>query len=116
MIDQAFAADLRHVVQFLAQHLGHQLHPGEILDLILSHQFAVPQYRDLVTYLVHLIQEMGYKDNAHSPGPQIPHQAEQFGHFLLIQRGGGLIQNQYLAVHIHCPGDGHHLLYGNGTA
>ena len=112
----AVILDGGHVVQLFTQHLGNQLHPGQILNDILANQLTVPQNRNAVADLVNLIQEVGNKDDAHALCLQVPHQLKQLFHFLLVQRGGGLVQNQDLTVHIHCPGNGHHLLHGNGAA
>ena len=112
----AVILDGGHVVQLFAQHLGNQLHPGQILNDILANQLTVPQNRNAVADLVNLIQEVGNKDDAHALGLQVPHQLEELFHFLLVQRGGGLVQDQNLAVHIHSPGNGHHLLHGDGAA
>ena len=115
LVNLGVVLDFLHVIQFLAQHFGNQLHPGKILDHIFAYQLAVTQNRDLVTDLIHLIQEMGNKDNPHAPRPQIAHQPEQLFHLRLIQRRGRLIQYQHLTIHVHSPGDGHHLLNGNRT-
>ena len=104
------------VIHFLAQHLADQLDPGKILNLILSHQFAVPQDRDPVADLVDLVQEVGHKDDADSLGLQVAHQAEELLHFIVVQGGGRLIQDQDLAFHVHGPGDGDHLLDRDGAA
>ena len=85
------AADIGHIIQFFTKHLGNQFHTRQIFDLILTYQFAVTQYRDLVTDLIYLIQKVGYKDNAYASGSQIPHQGKEFFYFLLIQRGCRLI-------------------------
>ena len=59
---------------------------------------------------------MSYEDNTHASGLQITHQTEKLFYFLLIQRGGRLIQDQYFTIHIYSSGDGHHLLYSDRAA
>ena len=59
---------------------------------------------------------MSYEDNTHTSGLQITHQTEKLFYFLLIQRGGRLIQDQYFTIHIYGSGDGHHLLYSDRAA
>ena len=92
------------------------MYSGQILDGIFTYQTAVTHNSDLVTHFIYLIQEMGYEDDTHASGLQIAHQAEELCHFLLIQRGGRLIQDQYFTIHIYSSGNGYHLLHGDGTA
>ena len=58
---------------------------------------------------------MGDEDDAHPFRLQVPHQAKELHHLLLVQGGGGLIQNEHLTLHIYRPGNGHHLLHGDGA-
>ena len=85
MVAIARAVDIRQVIQFLAEHLGHQLNPRKLLDLILPYQLAVAHYCDPIADFIHLIQEMSYKDDPHASALQIPHELKQLLHFLFIQ-------------------------------
>lgn len=49
--------------QLLADHLGDQLHPGQLRHGIGAHQLTVAQHRDPVAELIDLIQEVGDKDD-----------------------------------------------------
>ena len=85
LIGGVFSLDIRQVIQFLAEHLGHQLNPRKLLDLILPYQLAVAHYCDPIADFIHLIQEMSYKDDPHASALQIPHELKQLLHFLFIQ-------------------------------
>ena len=108
--------DVGHFVQILAEHLGDQLHPGQILNDVLAHQLAVPQHGDPVADLIDLLEEVGDEDDAHALLLEVKHELEELLHLLLVERGGGLVENEHLALHVHRPGDGHHLLHGDGAA
>ena len=104
------------IVQVLSHHLRHQLQLRQLRHGIFAHQFSVAQHGNPVADLINLFQEVGHKDDAHAAALQIAHQLEQHVHFLVIQGGSGLVQDQNLAVHIHGPSDGHHLLHRQGAA
>ena len=108
--------DVGHFVQILTQHLGDQLHSGQILNDVLAHQLAVPQHGDPVADLIDLLEEVGDEDDAHALLLEVEHQLEELLHLLLVERRGGLVENEHLALHVHRPGDGHHLLHGDGAA
>ena len=110
-----FGLDGLQIVKVLAHHGSHQLQPGQVGDFILAYQLAVPQHGNPVADCVHLLQEVGHEDDADALFPQGAHHPEQLFHFVIVQGGGRLVQDQHLAVHIHCPGDGDHLLQGNGV-
>jgi hypothetical protein len=74
-----------------------------------------PQDGDPVADLIDLLQEVSDEDDAHPLGAQVPHQAEELLDLLLVQRGGGLVQDEHLAFHVHRPGNGHHLLHRDGA-
>ena len=67
--------------------------------------------RDPVADLIDLFEKMRDEDDAYAPLLQLAHQLEQHGHFLVVQRGGRLVQDQHLAFHVHRAGNGHHLLH-----
>ena len=60
--------DLRLIVQLFAQHLCYKLHTRKFFNLVFSHQFAVPQHGDTVTYLIYLIQKVCNKDDSYTSG------------------------------------------------
>lgn len=60
--------DLRLIVQLFAQHLCNKLHTWKFFNLVFSHQFAVPQHGDTVTYLIYLIQKVCNKDDSYTSG------------------------------------------------
>ena len=99
-------------VYVLTDHLGDQLHLVQLADAIGADEVSVPQDSHAVGDLVHLVQEMGDEDDAHSFGLQLPHHLEQKLHLVVVQRGGGLVQDQDLCLHVHRAGDGNHLLDG----
>ena len=105
-----------NIPQLLADHLGDQLHPGQLRHGIGAHQLTVAQHRDPVAELIDLIQEVGDKDDPQALGLQLAHHCEQALGLLLIQGGGGLVQDQHLCVHIHRTGNGNHLLDGHRVA
>ena len=115
LVGLVFAVDVGQVVQLLAQHLGYQLYPGQILNLILSYQAAVAHNRDAVADLIYLVKEVGDKDNSHASCAQVPHQLKELLYLLLIQGGSRLIQNQHLAVCVYGSRDGNHLLHRQGA-
>ena len=110
------ALQLGQIVQALAHHLCDELDLGQMLHLVLAHQLAVAQNGDPVADLVDLLQKVRDENDAHAGGLQIPHESEQHGDFLVIQRGGRLVEDQHLAVHIDGARDGHHLLDRQGAA
>ena len=99
------ALDVGHVVQLLAQRLADQLDPWQVLNDVFTHQLAVPQNGDPVTDLIELLQKVGDEDDAHALGLQVPHQAKELLYLLLVQGGGGFVQNEDLTLHVYRPGD-----------
>ena len=77
--------NIRYIVQFFSQHLGYQFYPWQILYGIFTHQLAIPKHRNLIAYLIDLIQKMGNENNAYTSALQIPHKAEQLLYLLFIQ-------------------------------
>ena len=77
--------DVGQVVHFLAQHFGYQLHPRQIGDLVFALQLAVAQHGDAVAHRIHLVEEVGDKDDPDAAAFQLQHQLKQLFHFLLIQ-------------------------------
>ena len=60
----------------------------------------------------------GSSANEHDAHPlllQLEHHLKELLHLAVVQGGGGLVQNQGLTVHVHRPGDGDHLLKGQGV-
>ena len=57
---------------------------------------------------------MGDKDDSDSLVLKLSHQHKQLLHLTVVQGGCGFIQNQHLGRHINSPGNGNHLLDGNG--
>ena len=96
----AFLLDGSQIVEILTHHLGHQC--------------TVSKDRNPVTDSIYLFQEMGHEDDSDSLGPKLSHQHEQLLHLTVVQGGCGFIQNQHLGRHVNSPGNGNHLLDGNG--
>ena len=112
---KALGLDGSQVVKVLAHHGGHQLHAGQVGHGILTHQGAVAQYGDAVAHRIDLLQEVGHEHDAHALLLQLEHHFKQLFHLAVVQGGGGLVQDQHLTVHVHRPGNGDHLLDGQGV-
>ena len=97
-------------IQILTHHGCYQLHTGQLGNGVFSYKGPVSQYGDPVTYRIHLFQKVSYKYDRNTFCFQISHQLKEFLHFLVVQRRGGLIQDENLTFHIHSSGNGHHLL------
>lgn len=54
------------------------------------------------------------EDNGNALRLERAHYVKQALHFIVVQRGGRLIQNEHLGVHVHGAGDGDHLLDSGG--
>ena len=54
---------------------------------------------------------MSHKNDANTAALQFPHQTKKHFNFFIIQRRGGLVEDQHLAVRVHCPGNCNHLLH-----
>ena len=104
------ALNISKIVKIFAHHLGYQHHSRQILCLILPYQLAVTKNCDPVANCINLFQEMSNKDNSNSLIPKPSHKDKQLFNLVIIQRRGWLIQDQHLAFHIHCTGNGDHLL------
>ena len=110
----ALLLDGCQIVEILTHHFGHQLYPRQLLHLEFSHQGSVSKNRNPVAHSIYLFQEMGDKDDSDSLVLKLSHQHKQLLHLTVVQGGCGFIQNQHLGRHIHRPGNGNHLLDGNG--
>ena len=102
------------VIEILAQHSGHELHSRQLRNGIVSHEGTVPHDSDAIADCIHLLQEVRNKKDAYALRLQLVHHAEELLYLIVVQRGGGLVQNQYPAVHVHGSGNGDHLLDGDG--
>ena len=58
---------------------------------------------------------MGDEDDTHTLALELEHHFEELFHLAVVQGGGRFVQNQDLAVGVHGPGDGDHLLNGQGV-
>ena len=123
------AGDVLHVQQHLAgavllgreavghlavDHQADDLVGGQLLGGLGGHPLAVAHDRHVVgdaQYLVHLVGDV---DDADALGRQPVHDAEQVLDLVLGQRGGRLVQHQYLRVVGDRLGDLDHLALGDG--
>ena len=104
------------ILEVLADHLFDQLDLRQVPDRVFAHQLAVAQNGDLVADRVDLLEEVRHEDDADPACLQFAHQPEEHLHFLVVQRGGRLVEDQHLAFGVHRARDGHHLLHGERTA
>ena len=63
-VRRSLALDLGKIVQFLAEHLGHELHARQIGNLVFADELAVAQDGDAVADGIDLLEKMRDKDNA----------------------------------------------------
>ena len=63
-VRRSLALDLGKIVQFLAEHLGHELHARQIGNLVFADELAVAQDGDAVADGIDLLEKMRNKDNA----------------------------------------------------
>ena len=73
MVHLIVITDGWHIIQLFSKHLCNKLDSRKILNFILSNQLAVAENRNLITYLIYLIEEMCYKDNSNASCLQITH-------------------------------------------
>ncbi len=90
--------------------LGH-LGDGYILDEAGFHQLAVAQHRVAVRDLEDLLQFVGDKDKGGTRVPQTADDAKEHLDLCVVQRGGGLIQNQQPGVGKQRLGDFQQLFF-----
>ena len=94
-----------------AQHGLDQGVVRQVGGQVFTDQFPVAQHRDAVTQGIYLVQEMRDKQNGHAVVAQFAQNGEESFDLVVIQAGGGLIQNQYLCRDTESARDRHHLLH-----
>ena len=106
----AVRLDGGQVIEVLTKHRRNKANPRQLRHRIGTDQTSISENRDGIADLIDLFQEMRDKDDADALLLQRAHHRKQLLNLLVIERGGRLIQDQHLRVHIHRTGDGHHLL------
>ncbi len=101
--------------EFASHHGGDQPGAIQLCRQVFAHQPAVAQHRHAIGDRVHLVQEMRDEQDGHALLAQLPHHREQPRHFLVIQAGGGFIQDQHARRDARGARDGHHLPDGHRT-
>ena len=110
------ALDVGHVVHLLAEHGGDEVDARHLLDLVLADQLAVAHDGDAVADLIDLVEEVRDEDDADAAVLELAHHAEELLDLGLVERRGGLVEDEDLAVHVHGARDGDHLLHGDRAA
>ena len=108
----ALGAELlgEQVVQRPAHHGGDQGVVGPVLNVPGLDKLAVPNDGHPVAELEELLQLVRNKEDAHTPGLQLPAGGHQLLDLLLSQGGGRLVHDDHLRVNQHRFGDLNHLL------
>ena len=96
--------------ELATEHPAHQRKPRQFGRNKLADQRAVAEHRDPVANRIHLLEKMGHKHYAQALRAQLPHDLEQLPDLLLVEAGGGLVEDQELRAQIERACDGHHLL------
>ena len=95
--------------QLTADHLGDDLLLGHVGNVPLADVVAIAHDGDFVGDDLDLVHLMADVDQRNALLLQLAHDAEQRLDLVRGQRGGGLVQNQHLAVCGDCLCDLHHL-------
>ena len=101
---------------FTSRNRCHDLVLCQVRAGQLAHHLAVPHDHQAGAGAQHLVDLRGDEGHALALCGQLQHQLLDFHLGADVNAAGRLIQDQHLALHIHRPGDGHHLLHSDGAA
>ena len=104
-----------HVADLATHHQADQLVLGGVLDALAGHGHAVAQHHHAVGHGKDFVHLVGDEHHADAVFLQHPDLLQQVGDFCLVQRGGGLVQNQDAGLFIDGARDLDLLLLRHGA-
>ncbi len=103
----------RHLLRRLGRRTDHLVHQGQARQRaagVLAFALAVAHHRDAIRDRIGLVEEVGDEQDRHALTPQRTQHREQQLDLVLVQAGGGLVENQHARRDAQGAGNGHHLL------
>ncbi|MNU94852.1 hypothetical protein D3C71_848450 [compost metagenome] len=104
---------LRRCGQVAAQHGCDQCLWAQVLRQPLAHPAAVAQHGDAVGHGIDLVQEMRHEHDGQPLAAQAPQHLEELLHLVVVQAGGGLIEDEHARLNAQRAGNGDQLLHGH---